>query len=115
MIELRSITRIHRLIQLVSSEGHTQLLLIARYHRTLKEEFYDITFRKHLYHSLEELQHNLDKWLEDYNNLRPHSGRFCYGKTPMQTFLDTKHVAQEKSYGNINGLSDSSTYLVEAA
>jgi hypothetical protein len=85
------------------------------FHRALKEELYDITFRKHLYTSLDELQLNLDKWFDDYNNLRPHSGKFCYGKTPMQTFLETKHVAQEKNYGNINELSDSSTYSVKAA
>ncbi len=89
--------------------------ICERFHRTLKEEFYDITFRKHLYNSLEELQQNLNKWLEDYNGLRPHSGKYCYGKTPLQTFLDSKHVAQEKSYGNISELSDSSTYSVEAA
>ena len=89
--------------------------ICERFHRTLKEEFYDITFRKHLYRSLEELQHNLDAWLDDYNNLRPHSGRYCYGKTPMQTFLATRHVAQEKNYGNIKELSDSSTYSAEAA
>ena len=32
-----------------------------------------------------------------YNNERPHSGRYCYGKTPMQTFLDSKKLAIEKN------------------
>jgi hypothetical protein len=27
---------------------------------------------------------------------RPHQGRWCYGKTPKQTFLDTVPVAKEK-------------------
>ena len=26
-----------------------------------------------------------------------HSGKYCYGKTPMQTFLDSKHLAKEKA------------------
>jgi hypothetical protein len=28
--------------------------------------------------------------------MRPHQGRWCYGKTPMQTFIDTLPVAKEK-------------------
>lgn len=31
-----------------------------------------------------------------YNTQRPHSGRYCFGKTPMQTFLDSKHIALDK-------------------
>lgn len=68
--------------------------ICERFHRTLKEEFYDITFRKKIYTSLEELQTDVDQWLKKYNELRPHSGRYCYGKTPMQTFLESKQLAQ---------------------
>jgi hypothetical protein len=31
-----------------------------------------------------------------YNEERPHSGRYCYGKTPLQTFREAKHLAEEK-------------------
>ena len=31
-----------------------------------------------------------------YNRNRPHQGRWCFGKTPMQTFLDAKPIAEEK-------------------
>jgi hypothetical protein len=31
-----------------------------------------------------------------YNHLRPHQGRWCFGKTPMQTFLDALPLAKEK-------------------
>jgi hypothetical protein len=69
----------------------------------MKHEFYDIAFRKKLYHSLEELQADADQWIAEYNSLRPHSGRFCYGKTPLQTLKDSIHLAQskdlEKQYG----------------
>jgi hypothetical protein len=26
----------------------------------------------------------------------PHQGRWCFGKTPMQTILDAKPIAKEK-------------------
>jgi hypothetical protein len=41
------------------------------------------------------LQKDLEAWLAEYNNERPHQGRWCYGKTPMQTFMDTLPVAKE--------------------
>ena len=70
--------------------------ICERFHRTMKQEFYDVTFRKKLYHSLEELQNDVNLWLKEYNELRPHSGRYCYGKTPMQTFNESKKLAIEK-------------------
>ena len=32
----------------------------------------------------------------DYNERRPHQGRWCFGKTPMQSFLDALPLAKEK-------------------
>jgi len=55
-----------------------------------------VAFRKKLYSSIEELQTDLDAWLKEYNEQRTHQGRWCYGKTPMQTFLDTIEIAKEK-------------------
>ncbi|QGP49182.1 putative transposase OrfB [Piscirickettsia salmonis] len=80
--------------------------ICERFHRTMKQEFYDIAFRKKVYNSLEELQVDVDEWLIKYNQHRPHSGKYCYGKTPMQTFQDSKHLAQEKII-NKNVQSDS--------
>ena len=34
---------------------------------------------------------------DSYNTQRTHSGKHCYGKTPMQTFLDSKHIALDKN------------------
>ena len=34
---------------------------------------------------------------------RPHSGKYCYGKTPYQTLLESKHIANEKTIGKNNG------------
>lgn len=70
--------------------------ICERFHRTLKEEFYEIAFRKKIYTSLEELQIDLDAYLCKYNQERPHSGKYCYGKTPMQTFEDAVKIAKEK-------------------
>ena len=55
-----------------------------------------MAFRKNLYSSLEQLQADLDIWLEEYNQTRPHSGKYCFGKTPWQTFLDSKQLAHDK-------------------
>src|SRR5262245_51034186 len=70
--------------------------IYERFHRTMQEEFYSIAFRKKLYISLEQLQTDVDAWLTEYNENRSHSGRFCFGKTPMQTFQDSRHLAEEK-------------------
>ena len=70
--------------------------ICERFHKTMLNEFYRITFRKKLYATLEELQADLDAWLGEYNEARPHQGRWCYGKTPRQTFLDSVPLAKEK-------------------
>ena len=71
--------------------------ICERFHKTMKQEFYDTAFRKKIYVSIEDLQQDVDQWLKYYNEERPHSGKYCYGKTPMQTFLDSKHISIEKN------------------
>jgi transposase InsO family protein len=70
--------------------------ICERLHRTMQEEFYAVTFRKKLYDHLELLQKDLDEWMQYYNQDRPHSGRYCYGKTPMQTFVESLPLAKQK-------------------
>jgi transposase InsO family protein len=70
--------------------------ICERFHKTILNEFYRVAFRKKLYRSIEELQADLDRWMEEYNEARPHQGRWCYGKTPMQTFRDSIDLAKEK-------------------
>jgi len=70
--------------------------ICERFHRTIKEEFYDIAFRKKIYTTLDQLQADLDQWMAYYNAERPHSGKYCDGRTPDQTFSETKHLADEK-------------------
>ena len=70
--------------------------IVERLHKTMLNEFYRIAFRKKLYASIRELQDDLDEWMRSYNEERPHQGRWCFGKTPMQTFLDAIPIAREK-------------------
>jgi transposase InsO family protein len=70
--------------------------ICERFHKTVLNEFYRIAFRKKLYASIEDLQNDLDLWVRSYNEERPHQGRWCFGKTPMQTFLDATPIAKEK-------------------
>ena len=75
--------------------------ICERFHRTMQQEFYAIAFRKKMYQSLEDLQEDIDQWLSFYNEQRPHSGRYCFGKTPMQTFTDSKELAKAKDVNNL--------------
>jgi transposase InsO family protein len=70
--------------------------ICERFHKTVLNEFYRVAFRKKLYTTLEEIQADLDAWLAQYNSERPHQGRWCFGKTPMETFLDSLDLAREK-------------------
>lgn len=76
--------------------------ICERLHRTMQDEFYAITFRKKLYQDLETLQADLDQWLSYYNNDRPHSGRYCFGKTPMQTFDESITLAKQKLLNQVS-------------
>ena len=76
--------------------------ICERFHRTMQDECYNILFRKKLYNKLEELQTDVDEWIRKYNYERPHSGKYCYGKTPYQNFLESKHIAIEKTIDENN-------------
>ena len=70
--------------------------ICERFHKTMKQEFFETAMRKKIYTSIMDLQQDLDTWLHYYNHERPHSGKFCYGKTPMQTFKDSKKLGGSK-------------------
>jgi transposase InsO family protein len=70
--------------------------ICERFHKTLLDEFYRVAFRKKVYRAIEELQADLDEWMAHYNEARTHQGRWCFGKTPMQIFLDSRPLAREK-------------------
>jgi transposase InsO family protein len=70
--------------------------IVERFHKTLLNEFYRVAFRKKVYRTIDELQADLDAWIKAYNEQRPHQGRWCFGKTPLQTFKDSVALAKEK-------------------
>ena len=75
--------------------------ICERFHKTILHEFYQVAFRKKLYHSLDELQVDLDEWIDYYNIERTHQGKMCCGRTPMQTLLDGKELWTEM-VGHLN-------------
>lgn len=75
--------------------------ICERFHKTILQEFYQVTFRKNLYGSLEQLQSDLDIWLDFYNNERTHQGKMCCGRTPMQTLIDGKAIWAQKNLAQI--------------
>lgn len=76
--------------------------ICERFHRTIQDEFYAIAFRKKIYRSIQELQLDLDRWMIEYNTNRTHSGKYCFGKTPLQTFIDSIPLAKEKLLEQLN-------------
>jgi transposase InsO family protein len=70
--------------------------ICERFHRTVKEEFYEIAFRKKVYSELADLQADLDAWVDVYNNERSHQGKMCCGRTPMQTLREGRELWEAK-------------------
>ena len=70
--------------------------ICERFHKTILQEFYQITFRKNIYTDIESLQKDLDEWINFYNNDRTHQGKMCCGRTPMETLTDGKQIWKEK-------------------
>jgi len=70
--------------------------ICERFHKTILQEFYQVTFRKKIYRDIETLQVDLDQWIDKYNYERTHQGKMCCGRTPMETLEDGKNIWQEK-------------------
>ena len=66
--------------------------ICERFHKTILQEFYQVTFRKKVYQDIDQLQNDLDLWIDHYNNERTHQGKVCEGRTPMQTLEDGKEI-----------------------
>jgi len=74
--------------------------ICERFHKTINNEFYSIAFRRKIYLSVEELQEDLDTWIEKYNTQRTHQGKRCLGRTPIETFNDNLPPANNKMLGH---------------
>ena len=71
--------------------------ICERFHQTVLNEFYRITFRKKIYSDIETLQMDLDEYMVEYNTERTHQGKRCKGRTPMETFIAGKKLFNEKN------------------
>ncbi|OCG44537.1 hypothetical protein A9G35_08150 [Gilliamella sp. Choc5-1] len=85
--------------------------ICERFHKTMKTECYDILFRRKIYTQLSEIQNDIEQWLEFYNRERAHSGKYCYGKTPWQTWNDAKGLVKETQLENL--FCSSGTHFVK--
>jgi transposase InsO family protein len=70
--------------------------ICERFQKTVLHEFYQVAFRKKIYGGIDELRRDLGSWIAEYNEVRPHQGRWCYGKTPMQTLIASSPLARER-------------------
>src|SRR5689334_10088246 len=86
--------------------------ICERLHQTIQNEFYATAFRRKLYESLEQLQADVDAWMESYNAERTHSGKYSYGKTPLQTFIEAAPLAHSKQLDRMHHSSDPALELV---
>ena len=68
-----------------------------RFHKTALDEFCRLAFRKKICRSLTELQADLDSWIARYNEGRPHQGRWCFRKTPMQGSVSGRRGGQVRT------------------
>ena len=75
---------------------------VERLNQTIQDEFYKVAFRKKLYGTLEEIQADLDTFMAEYNSNRTNQGRYCKGRTPMQTFMDGMALYQEHVFEGVS-------------
>jgi transposase InsO family protein len=74
---------------------------VERLNQTIEEEFYKVAFRKRLFRTLEEIQTDLDLFMNWYNMERTNQGRYCQGRTPMQTFIDDLPLYQKYVFEDV--------------
>lgn len=70
---------------------------VERFHRTAKEEFFEVALRETFYESAETLQADFDRWLAHYNTERPHRGYRNMGRRPIDTVNAYLNVQDEAS------------------
>ncbi|KIC76093.1 Integrase core domain protein [Neochlamydia sp. TUME1] len=69
--------------------------ICERCHQAIQNKFYAIAFRKKVFKNVEELQADVDKWMNEYNDERTYIGKYCFGKRPLQTFRGKTSCARK--------------------
>jgi hypothetical protein len=85
--------------------------ICEHFNRTVQNEFDAIAFRKKIYQTLEQLQNDLDSWIDNCNFNRTHSGKYFFGKMLITTFIDSIKPAKEKYVEQLNstGIAEQNT------
>ena len=87
----------------LDQSSHNRQTICERFYRTILNEFYQVTFRKNHYSTLEKLQKDIADWAECYNNDRTHQSKMFCGWMPMETLLGGKLIWTEKKFSsNLN-------------
>jgi transposase InsO family protein len=63
--------------------------------QTIQNEFYKVAFRKKLYRTLEEVQIDLDVFMDGYNRDRTNQGKHCQGRTPLKCFEQSLELVRD--------------------
>ena len=74
--------------------------ICERFHKTILQEFYQITFRRSFIAHWKNCKLIVDDWLKFYNTERTHQEKCC-GRTPLETLLDGKRIWAEKNLAQI--------------
>jgi transposase InsO family protein len=61
--------------------------ICERFHKPVLNEFYRVAFSKKVYRSIDELQADLDAWIQVYNEQKATSRAMCFGKRRCRPFL----------------------------
>ena len=51
--------------------------ICERFHKTILQEFYQVTFRKKIYKTIDDLQKDFDQWIDYYNIESTHRGKYA--------------------------------------
>lgn len=60
---------------------------VERLNQTINQEFYQVAFRKKNYQTIQQLQDDLDKYIDKYNFQRPNQGIRTKGRRPGELYL----------------------------
>ena len=70
--------------------------IVERFHKTVLDEFYRIAFRKKIYGSIADLQVDLDRWVQSYNEERPHQDDGASAKRRCRRSLTRRRLRRRK-------------------
>ena len=73
--------------------------IAERFHKTVLTEFYRVAFRRKILLRHRKVAARPRRLAAPVQPTAAHQGRWCYGKTPLQTFVDSVQLAKEKMVG----------------